>query len=232
MNNKHICVYDLETDSADASVAQPIQFSALIVEPHHLTIVPDSEFNAFCKPDGFDKEGYLNDSRMSTYEFHAKNRGVTVEEVLKEVSEAPPIKMVFEQFVEHVRRYADKPGSKSLFQAVIPAGFNNTEFDDKIIKRLCGKYKVLYKGEPSLFFWRDRKDIMSIVSLWFEGASDSKLPKNLKLDTLRPLFGINPDKVNAHDGLQDCRDEAELLIRFLKMHRQLYNKVQWPWKKK
>lgn len=230
MNNKNYCVYDLESDNIDRYIAQPIQISSIIVEPMHLTIIPDSEFDGYCRPDGFDKKDYLIESRLDTYKFHAENKGCTLEEMLEKVGDSPPLEMVFKQWVEYVRGYADKPGSKSLFQAPINVGFNNISYDDHIVRRLCGKYKILYKGEPSLFFWRDSQDVMKIVYNWFEGSSDSKLPKNLKLDTLRPLFKINAELKDAHSGIQDCKDTAELYIRFAKLHRHFYNNVKWPWK--
>ena len=45
------------------------------------------------------------------------------------------------------------------------------------------------------------------------------------MDTLREYFGI--DSSNSHDALKDVKDTAEILIRFLKLHRKLFAKIQF-----
>lgn len=230
MNKKTIIMYDLETDSADVKIAQPIQISALAIDPLNLQIIPNSEFDGLCKPEGFDDEDYLTPSRKATYEFHAKNKGISLDEILAKVEQLPPLKMVFKEFVEYTKKYHDRQNNQSLFSAPINAGYNNFNFDDVITKRLCVQYKYTSKDEPNIFFWRDSIDLMKLVFSWFEGASDPKAPKDYKMDTLRPLFKVNTTLADAHTGIQDCRDQAELLVRFLKLNRRFYPKVGWPWR--
>jgi DNA polymerase III epsilon subunit-like protein len=63
---------------------------------------------------------------------------------------------------------------------------------------------------------------MNIAWLWFESVSDIK---SLSLDNLRDYLGI--DKTNAHDAIKDVKDCAEILIRFLRLHRTLSKKIKF-----
>jgi DNA polymerase III epsilon subunit-like protein len=63
---------------------------------------------------------------------------------------------------------------------------------------------------------------MNLVFYWFENNSDLK---SYTLDSLRDYFGISKD--GAHDALKDVRDTAEIIIRFLKLHRSLSQKIKF-----
>jgi DNA polymerase III epsilon subunit-like protein len=45
------------------------------------------------------------------------------------------------------------------------------------------------------------------------------------LDNVRKYFGISGE--GAHDALKDVKDCAEILIRFMKLHRNLSSKVKF-----
>ena len=45
------------------------------------------------------------------------------------------------------------------------------------------------------------------------------------MDYLRDYFGMETD--NAHDALQDVKDTANILIKFLKLQRSLLKKVKF-----
>jgi hypothetical protein len=45
------------------------------------------------------------------------------------------------------------------------------------------------------------------------------------MDNLRDYLGISKD--GAHDALKDVKDSAEILIRFLKLYRNMANKVKF-----
>jgi DNA polymerase III epsilon subunit-like protein len=45
------------------------------------------------------------------------------------------------------------------------------------------------------------------------------------MDNLRDYLGIS--KEGAHDALKDVKDCAEVLIRFMKLHRNLADKVKF-----
>ena len=63
---------------------------------------------------------------------------------------------------------------------------------------------------------------MNLVFYWFEHNNDLK---NYTLDTLRDYFGI--DKYGAHDAIKDVKDTAEIIIRFMKLHRNLGQKIKF-----
>jgi DNA polymerase III epsilon subunit-like protein len=61
---------------------------------------------------------------------------------------------------------------------------------------------------------------MNIVFLWFENNQDLS---SYSLDSLREYLGISKD--GAHDAIKDVKDSAEILIRFMKLHRKLSRKI-------
>ena len=63
---------------------------------------------------------------------------------------------------------------------------------------------------------------MNLVFYWFEHNGDLK---NYTLDSLRDYFGISKD--GAHDALKDVKDCANILIRFMKLHRNLGQKIKF-----
>jgi len=107
--------------------------------------------------------------------------------------------------------------------APIAAGYNIYRFDLKIINRLSNKYgNVNKESESNVFFPRDVLDIMNLVYYWFFDLEDIK---SLSLDNVRDYLGISKD--NAHDALKDVKDCASILLRFLKLHKNLCNKIKF-----
>ena len=107
------------------------------------------------------------------------------------------------------------------FTAPIAAGYNIHRFDLQIVERLSKKYNNLNKESRSnLFFMRDVVDIMDVMFLWFENNQDLT---SYTLDNVRDYFSI--PKEGAHDAIKDVKDTAEILIRFMKLHRRLSHKI-------
>jgi DNA polymerase III epsilon subunit-like protein len=126
-------------------------------------------------------------------------------------------------FVNYLDKYHTRSSKKSQSSAPIAAGYNINRFDLNIIDRLSKKYGNLNKeNRTDLFFPRDVVDIMNLVFYWFENNNDLK---NYTLDTLRDYFGIS--KEGAHDAAKDIHDSAKILIRFLKLHRNLSAKIRF-----
>ena len=61
-----------------------------------------------------------------------------------------------------------------------------------------------------------------MIFYWFE--NDDSL-KSYSMDNLRDYLGIS--KEGAHDALKDVRDTAEVLIRFMRLHRNIASKVKF-----
>lgn len=222
INYNKICVFDFETDGSNPKECSPVQIAAVIIDPIKLEIVPKSEFNIFFKPETLDKDPEYNYT-TDILDFHAKVKGCSKDDVLKEWKDYPPQDQSWKLFINYLEMYHARSSKKSQFSAPIAAGYNINRFDLKIIERLSIKYGNTNKeGLSEIFFPRDVVDIMNLVFYWFEHNNDLK---NYTLDSLREYFGI--DKTGAHDALKDVKDCAEILIRFLRLHRNLGQKIKF-----
>lgn len=220
INYNKICVFDFETDGSDPRLCSPVQIAAIMIDPIQLSIIPDSEFNINFKPEPLEAnpdhiyEGDILD-------FHAKVKGTDKESVLNEWKKYPSQKSSWSLFTDYLDKYHSRGSKKSQFSAPIAAGYNIHRFDLVIVDRLSTKYNNLNKEKRSnLFYTRDVIDIMNWVFLWFENNGDLK---SYSLDSIREYFGISKD--GAHDALKDVKDSAEVLIRFMKLHRKLGQKI-------
>jgi DNA polymerase III epsilon subunit-like protein len=222
-NFQKICVFDLETDGINPEKCSPVQIAAIIVDPLKLQIVPDSEFNINIKPEALISNPEYDYADSDVLDFHAKVKGSSKQDVLKEWSSYQKQDHGWKMFTSYLDMYHTRSERKSCFSAPIAAGYNINRFDLKIIERLSVKYDNLNKeGKSSLFYPRDVVDLMNMVFYWFEGNNELK---NYTLDNLRDYLGIS--KEGAHDALKDVKDTADILIRFLKLHRNLSNKIKF-----
>jgi len=222
INYNKLCIFDFETDGVDPRVCSPVQMAAVIVDPIKLEILPNSEFNIFFKPDTLAKDdNYVYTTDI--LEFHAKVRGCKKEDILKEWKQYPSQEQSWNMFTNYLELYHSRTSKKSQFSAPIAAGYNINRFDLHIVDRLSNKYGNTNKeGRSDIFFPRDVVDIMNLVFYWFEHNGDLK---NYTLDSLRDYFGISKD--GAHDALKDVKDCANILIRFMKLHRNLGQKIKF-----
>ena len=227
MNNK-ICVFDFETDGSNPLECSPVQLAALMIDPKKLEIIEGSEFNVYLKPERLEKP--TKDLSMSVYagsdilDWHGKVKGVDASEIFQSWMQYPDQKHSWQQFLAYLDKYHAIAGkSKSQFSAPLAAGYNIIRFDMKIVDRLSVKYGQTNKeNQTNIFHPRDRIDIMNIAWLWLSNVSELK---SLSLDSLRNYLGINKD--NAHDAMKDVRDCADILIRFLRLHKNLSAKIQF-----
>jgi DNA polymerase III epsilon subunit-like protein len=208
-NFQKLCMFDLETDGSNPDICSPVQIAAVMIDPIKLTIIPDSEFNINLKPEALEtnKEYAYEDS-----------------DILDSWHSYPSQETGWKMFVSYLEMYHTRSnGKKSCFTAPIAAGYNINRFDLRIVERLSKKYNNLNKeGKSSLFYPRDVLDIMNLIFYWFEHNNELK---NYTLDNLRDYLGISKD--GAHDALKDVNDTAAIAIRFLKLHRNLSQKVKF-----
>lgn len=222
-NYQKICVFDLETDGTNPAECSPVQIAAVIVDPNKLEIVPDSEFNISIKPEKLESDSKYKYEDSDVLDFHAKVRGCTSKEILKSWKGYQKQETGWDLFVSYLEMYHLKRDKKSQFSAPIAAGYNIFKFDLKIINRLSQKYgNVNKENQTNLFYPRDTIDLMNLIFYWFESNTDVK---SYTLDNLREYFGMS--KEGAHDALKDVKDTAELMIRFLKLHRNLASKIKF-----
>jgi DNA polymerase III epsilon subunit-like protein len=222
-NFQKICVFDLETDGINPDKCSPVQIAAIIVDPLKLEIVPDSEFNISIKPEALIDNPEYSYEDSDVLDFHAKVRSSTKEKILEDWRSFQKQDHGWKMFTSYLDMYHTRSEKKSCFTAPIAAGYNINRFDLRIIERLSVKYNTLNKeGRSSLFYPRDVIDVMNVLFYWFEGNNDLK---NYTLDNLRDYLGIS--KEGAHDALKDVKDTAQILIRFLKLHRNLSRKIKF-----
>lgn len=222
INKNKICVFDFETDGSDPRVCSPVQIAAVIVDPIKLEIIPNSEFNINFKPEVLENdENY--EYTTDILDFHSKVKGCSKEAVFEEWKNYPKQQQSWQIFTNYLDKYHSRSSKKNQFSAPIAAGYNIYRFDLKIIDRLSQKYNNVNKEQTSsIFYPRDVIDVMNIVFYWFEHNQDLK---SYTMDSLRDYFGI--DKTGAHDAIKDVKDTAEIMIRFLKLHRSLASKVKF-----
>lgn len=222
INYNKICVFDFETDGANPTQCSPVQIASVIIDPINLEIIPGSEFNIFFKPEVLEADDNY-EYQTDILDFHAKVRGSCKEDILAEWKTYPTQKQSWNMFTEYLLKYHTRSSKKNAFSAPIAAGYNIHRFDLKIIDRLSKKYGDIDKeGCSNIFFNRDVIDIMNLVFYWFEHNKDLK---SYSMDNLRDYLGIS--KEGAHDALKDVQDCAAVLIRFMRLHRNLAEKVKF-----
>lgn len=222
MNFNTIAVYDFETDSPDPYTCNPVQLACIMVNPRTLEIIEGSEFNTRMQPLDINDEGYVAEHK-DTIEWHSRISKTSSEEIVEGWKDAPQQQDAFDAFTEYLLRYHKKTGRKSKFSAPIKAGYNIIRFDNVIMERLCKKYhKMDKRNDMSIFHPRDQIDGMMFSFNWFENSNE---PESYSMDTLRPYFGMSSE--GAHDALQDVKDTANIITRFMKLHRTFGEKVKF-----
>lgn len=222
MNKNKICVFDFETDGSNPNECSPVQIAAVIIDPIKLEIIPGSEFNANFKPEVLENSENYNYT-TDILDFHAKVKGSSKEKVLTEWYGYPKQSHSWKTFIDYLDKFHTRTSKKNQFSAPIAAGYNIYRFDLKIIERLSKKYDNTNKeGEPNIFYPRDVLDLMNLVYYWFENNSEVK---SLSMDNMREYLGISKD--GAHDAIKDVKDTAEILIRFMKLHRNMAQKIKF-----
>lgn len=222
INYNKICVFDFETDGSDPTFCSPVQIAAVMIDPINLEIIDGSEFNINFKPEVLENtENYKYETDI--LDFHSKVRGCSQEEILNAWYKYPKQEHSWNMFVNYLDKYHSRSSKKSQFSAPIAAGYNINRFDLHIIDRLSRKYGNLNKEKKTdLFYPRDVVDAMNLMFYWFEHNNDLK---SYTLDTVRDYFGIS--KTGAHDAMKDVQDTAAIIIRFMKLHRNLGQKIKF-----
>lgn len=217
MNRRKYFIFDFETDGPDPLTCNPVQVAAVVIDPMKLEVIPGSEFNMMMKPPGIENlETYLTDEKNETLMFHSKHQKKEPSQILADWAAAPDQKLVWQMFSNFVNKFNYK-GTE--YWAPVPGGANIAGFDIIIADRLNKEHDI------KTMFWKrdcDLADVQRMAYHWFEGLSYG--PKDYKVDTLRKFFQMPAD--NAHDALQDVKDCANLIIRFLSLSRLCAKKVE------
>jgi DNA polymerase III epsilon subunit-like protein len=205
-------VFDFETGSRNPRKTQPTQIAALALDGRNFKL--KGTFNSEIRPVlddekaiemGFDP---LEDEALR---ITGKNR--------EDLAKAPLPKTVWKKFCDFVNQHNWKG---TQFFAPIPAGFNIIGFDMIIVDRLCKAYGPYDKErqQQKLFNKIYKVDMMDNMFMWTEGDPSIK---SISMDSLRDRMGLS--KENAHDALQDVKDTANIMIKFMKTHRAVYRNL-------
>jgi|TARA_R100000278_G_C5461928_1_gene161216 DNA polymerase III epsilon subunit-like protein len=213
MANRDYIIFDFETGSRNPRTTQPTQIAALALDGRNLSV--KGEFNSEIKPILDDDEAIaagVDPIEDGALKVTGKNR--------KDLAKAPALKSVWKKFCQFVDQYNWK---KDPFFSPIPVGFNIIGFDMVIVNRLCKEFGPWddKRKEQKLFSKVYKVDIMDNVFLWTEGDPSVR---SISMDSLRERMGLSTE--NAHDALQDVKDEANIFIKLLKTHRAVYQEIE------
>lgn len=214
MANRDFIVFDTETGSRNPHKTQLTQIAALALDGRNLSV--KGQFNSEIKPI-FDDEEAIKLGLDPIEDEALKITGKTREGL----ENAPSLKSVWSKFVKFVGQYNWKGDP---FFNPIPVGFNIIGFDMIIINRLCQEFGPWDKdrSHQKLFSKVYKVDIMDNVFLWTEGDPSIR---SISMDSLREKMGLSTD--NAHDALQDVKDEANIFIKLLRTHRSVYQNISF-----
>lgn len=215
-NYRDIIVFDFETGGANPLTCQPTQIAAIAIHARKLEIQPGGMFNSEIRPIIDDEKAIaagVAPLEEKALEITRKTRD--------QLSKAPPPKIVWNKFAEFCNQFNFK---KTSFTAPIPAGYNINGYDMPIVQRMCEQYGPIdpKNGSQKIFNPIFKIDLMDHIYCWFENNQDVK---GYSMDYLRDYFGISKD--NSHDALQDVKDTANILIKFLRLQRNLLKKIKF-----
>ena len=127
---------------------------------------------------------------------------------------------MWKKFCAFVDKYNWKGTS---FFAPIAAGYNILGYDMIIVDMLCKEYGPWddQRQRQKLFHQIHKIDMMDNYYMWTEGDPSVK---SRSMDTIRERMGMSTE--NAHDALQDVKDTANLMIKFMKTHRAVYRNLK------
>jgi DNA polymerase III epsilon subunit-like protein len=214
MANRDFIIFDFETGSRNPHKTQPTQIAALALDGRNFSV--KGQFNSEIQPI-FDEEKAIAAGLDPVEDEALKITNKTRESLEK----APALKSVWDKFSKFVLQYNWKGDA---FFNPIPVGFNIISFDMIIINRLCEQFGPWDKDrrQQKLFSKVYKFDIMDNIFAWTE--SDPSV-KSISMDALRERMGLS--KENAHDALQDVKDEANIFIKLMKTHRAIYQNMNF-----
>lgn len=213
MARTDIIIFDFETGSRNPHRTQPTQLAALALDGRNLRL--KGTFNSEIRPILDDQkaiEAGLDPLEEEALKITRKNRDT--------LAKAPLLKTVWKKFVAFVEQHN---WQGTPFFSPIPAGFNIINFDMVIIDRLCREFGPYDEksNRQKLFHQIYKVDLMDNLFMWTEGDPTIK---SISMDSMRERMGIS--KENAHDALQDVKDTANILIKFMKTHRTVYRNLK------
>jgi len=213
MASRDIICFDFETGGRNPHTCQPTQLAALALDGRNFRV--KGEFNSEIWAETDDDKA-IKAGLGPIEEGALKVTGKTREQI----SKAPKLKPVWKKFVNFVNKYNWK---KTPFFAPVPAGFNILGYDMHIIRRICKELGPWdeKRQDQQLFSQIYKVDMMDNYYMWTEG---DPTVKSRSMDAIRKRLGMSEE--NAHDALQDVKDTANIMIKFMKTHRAVYKNLK------
>jgi DNA polymerase III epsilon subunit-like protein len=214
MASKDFILFDFETGGINPHTCQPTQLAAIALDGRNFRVKGtfNSEIRAVT-----DNEKAIAAGLAPLEEEALKVTGKTREAIDK----APSLESVWPKFVSFVEK---SNWNKTSFFAPIAVGYNIIGYDMIIIDRLCkqfGQYDEK-RQQQTIFNPIYKIDMLHNLFMWTEGDPSIK---SLKMDNVRKITGLSSE--NAHDALQDVKDVANVFIRFMYTHREVYKKMKF-----
>ena len=218
MNYRDIIVFDFETGSRNPLKTQPTQIAAIALHGRKLTLQPGGVFNSEIRPILDDEKATkagVDPLEDEALQITGKTRAA--------LAKAPLPKTVWKKFAEFCNKYNKR---KTSYTAPIAAGYNIVGFDLPIVQRMCEAHGPTDgNGRQKIFNPIFKIDLMDMIFSWTENNKDVK---SLSMDYMREYMGFPQEsKDNAHDALQDVKDTANILIKFLKFQRKISEKTKF-----
>lgn len=241
VNFNKYCVVDFETNGL-GNGRQPISIGAVMIDPRRLEICDNGTF--------YSTMNIIDDDHVGDYNLDkTEQKALDVNKIsMDELRAAPPIKKVWKDFCQWVN-FHNPP--KTKWDAPIFTGFNtpfdlqivNRIMDGHLGGQIVLKNKLMSKkdqkasshedlareyknlelvkepwgfGPTWLFHPAKVVDVMQISHILFESLRE---PHNASLDALKSFLGFSSTK--SHNALIDCLWTAEILIRHIKIQREI-----------
>lgn len=197
--------FDFETYGLEPDWAEAVQIGAHAFDGRTLEPYPDDvgKFESLMRP--------LYPERLDDPK---AQKALDVNKLKKEdILAAPDQKVVWNNFVNWVKKFNKKGGSK--WGAPIAVGQNIKGFDFKFVD-ILNRLHVKTKENTVLFNEMFVLDLKDCLWLWFE--SDASLD-NYKMDTWREYRKLPKD--GAHSAYFDALQEGLEALKFVRLHRSL-----------
>lgn len=243
INTSKFAIVDFETNALDPKYNQPVSIGAVMIDARKLTICEQGTFYSLIK--------IIPDEEVDKYNLcKTEQKALEVNKLdIKDIMAAPPLKKVWGDFSNWVKFHTTK---KDQWEAPIFCGHNKDydrkiseriqygHLDGKVTlpskllaktkavkatdEELAKEYKSLTPyaepwgfGPDWLFHPSLGLDTMNLAFSLFE---NSKEPHRMSLSSIKTYLGFQDN--GAHNALVDCLYSAEILVRYLRLMRNIY----------
>lgn len=213
-NYNAMCIVDFETGGKNPYTCQAMSLACVVVDPVRLQILGDGDFYSLIRA-SWDEEWCVKNGVEVPSDEALNITGLTREDSEK----APSWQEVHSRFESHVKKFWT---GNSVWKAPLFCGFN-THYDLTIINRACQQWGSYDKEYRKNALFHPIHEIC-VMRNFFQMVENKKGWFSVSLDNIRTALGIS--KTNAHNSLQDCRDTAAILIKYMKWNRSNCNKLK------